>query len=342
MKRNIIILSLISFFVTAGLSYFIVEMLYKNNLKQSLNYLKDYSVSIVDSLAPEIKTSFSKSDDIGLLYSINKLSKFKNITESFILNKDLIVVIDNDSSKWNKKYPQSIYQNAVSAKSNLLATFPDFSGFLYSIPIDDTNTLCAIISAQNISAQLNGWKIKLYVFSFIVSLILAFFIYYLSKILFLIPFNKTKKSLSLKDKMPKTIYSQLIDMVMVDVSNLSNDLNAINDTSNLSKQLLAYVTEKYMYIQYEVFAVLDSNAKIIYCIDKNNILFGDKNINTHVFNATNNAVIIKNISTVLEKQEKISFSIDDIAINVIPVKNQEKTLIGIVIEAIKIQEIRNV
>ena len=271
-------------------------MLYKNNLKESLNALKDYSVSIVDSVAPEIKTSFSKSDDIGLLYSVNKLSKFKNITESFILNKDLTVVIHNDSSKWNKKYSEPIYQNAVSAKSGIVTPLPNSAGFLYSIQIDDANTLCVISSAQNILAGLNGWKIKLYAFSFVLSLIFSFCIYYMSKILFLLPFNKTKKALSMKDKMPKTIYSQLIDMVMVDVNNLSSDLNVASDNSNLTKQLLAYVAENYISVKSDVFAVLDSNAKIVYCLDKNSFLFKDKNLNTHIFNAINNAVIIKNIS----------------------------------------------
>jgi len=238
MKRNIIVLSLIVFFITAGISYFVIEILYRHNLKESMNYLKDYSVSVVDSVAPEIKASFSKSDDIGLLYSINKLSKFKNITESFILNKDLTVVIHNDSSKWNKKYSDPIYQNAVSAKSGMVIPLPNSAGFLYSIQIDDANTLCVISSAQNILARLNTWKIKLYEFSFVLSLIFLFFIYYLSKFLFLVPFNKTKKSLSLKDKMPKTIYSELVDMVMVDVNNLSSDLNNASDNSILQKNLL--------------------------------------------------------------------------------------------------------
>jgi hypothetical protein len=335
MKRNIIFLSLIVFFITAGISYFVIEILYRHNLKESMNYLKDYSVSVVDSVAPEIKTSFSKSDDIGLLYSINKLSKLKNITESFILNKDLTVVIHNDSSKWNKKYSEPIYQKAVSEQSGI-TPLSNSAGFLYSIYIDDTNTLFAVISAQNILAKLNGWKIKLYVFSFVLSLIFSFLMYYLSKFFFLVPFNKTKKALSMKDKMPKTIYSQLVDMVMVDVNNLSNDLNTINDNSNLSKQLLAYVAEHYMHIQYDVFAILDGNAKIIYCTDKNSVLFGDKNINTHVFNAVNNADIIKHISSVLEKQEKVSFKSENLKIEINPVKNEQKTFVGIIIEAIKI------
>lgn len=335
MKRNIIVLSLIVFFITAGISYFVIEMLYKHNLKESLNYLKDYSVSIVDSVAPEIKTSFSKSDDIGLLYSINKLSKFKNITESFILNKDLTVVIHNDSSKWNKKYNEPIYQTAFSSKEGIIP-LANSEGFLYPVQIDDANTLCVISSAQNILAKLNGWKIKLYVFSFVLSLIFLFLMYYLSKFLFLVPFNKTKKSLSLKDKMPKTIYSELVDMVMVDVNNLSSDLNVASDNSNLTKQLLAHVAEKYISLNSDVFAVLDSNAKIIYCIDKNNVLFGEKNINTHVFNAVNNADIIKHISSVLEKQEEISFESDNLKIEINPVKNEQKIFTGIIIEAIKI------
>ncbi len=337
MKRNIIFLSLIFFLITAGFSYFIIELLYNNNLKESKNTLKDYSVAFIDSAAPEIKAAFSKSDDIGLLYSISKLSKFKNITESFILNKDLTVVIHNDSSKWNLKYSQPVYQNAVSAKSAMLSVLPDSAGFLYSIPIDNSNVLCAVISYQTVETGLNAWKIKLYVFAFVLCLILFMFIYYVSKILFLVPFNKTKKALSMKDKAQKNIYSELIDMVMVDVNNLSSDLSAASDTSILAKQLLAYVAKNYVSVKSDVFAVLDCGAKTVYCFDEEGLLFKDKTKNTHVFNAVNNAGIIKHISAVLEKLEKVSFDADNLKIEINPVKNGDGILTGIIIEAFKLK-----
>lgn len=337
MKRNIIFLSLIFFLITAGFSYFIIGLLYNNNLKESKNMLKDYSVAFIDSAAPEIKTAFSKSDDIGLLYSINKLSKFKNITESFVLNKDLTVVIHNDSSKWNIKYSQPVYQNAVSAKSAALSVLPDSAGFLYSIPIDDSNVLCAVISYKSVEAGLKAWKIKMYVFAFVLCLILFIFIYYVSKVLFLVPFNKTKKSLSMKDKMRKTIYSELIDLVMADVNNLTSDLSAASDTSILAKQLLAYVATNYVSVKSDVFAVLDCGAKTVYCFDEEGLLFKDKNKNTHVFNAVNDAGIIKHISSVLEKLEKVSFEADNLKIEINPVKNGEGILTGIIIEAFKLK-----
>ncbi len=337
MKKHIIALAVISFIVSAAISYLAVEGLYRHDLKASMLELKGYGDSLIDWQAPEIKSAFSRSDDIGILYGINKLSKFKNVSESFILDSNLTVVIHNDSANWNKKYSQPVFENAAALKTNSVTPLNDNSGFLYSIPLDSGNTLFAMISSRGILESLNAWKIKLYIFAFVLSLIFCLLIYYCAKLLFLAPFNKIKKSLSMKDKIKKNMYSELIDMVMVDVNNLSSDLSAASDNSLLIKQLLAYILQNYISVQADVFALLDSNAKIVYCFDKAGLLFKDKNINTHIFNAVNNAVIIKNISDVLAKLEKVSFESDNIKIEINPVKNNDGILTGIIISG---QEIR--
>ena len=103
MKRNIIILSILSFLVSATILYLFVNIIYKERINYQIKAVKQNVISNIELTAPEVKTAFSKSDDISLLYSVEKISKINNVIETFIINKDLNIVIHNDSTKWNKK-----------------------------------------------------------------------------------------------------------------------------------------------------------------------------------------------------------------------------------------------
>ena len=102
MKKNIIILTILTFLCLSGLLYGFVEIVYNERVSLQETSSESNTVSFIELISPEIKTAVMKDDDIALLYSIEKLSKVKTVKEAFILDKDLNVVIHNDSSKWNK------------------------------------------------------------------------------------------------------------------------------------------------------------------------------------------------------------------------------------------------
>ncbi|MFA7675595.1 MAG: hypothetical protein WCY38_05965 [Endomicrobiia bacterium] len=327
MKRNIIILSMLCFVSLAVLMYFLVELVYINRLNKSINIAEDTSISLVDIISPEIKASFLKTDDISLLYSIERLSKIKNVIEVFILDKDLNISIHNDSSKWNKKYSDNIYVNAMASKNKLIQPFQSSYNVLYSLPINENATLCSIFSLNDIYNDFKIWKIKLYVFTFILSLIISICVYYLSILLFLRPFIKTKKYLSLNEKNKKTIYSELINMVTI--NNKTDDIDCKNDKL---KELLNYILKSYLQHSDDVFIVLDNTAKIIYCFDTDKVLLNKQDINIHIVNATKNIDIIQNISKIVENPESIvNIDIENLKVNLIPIKNESDNFLGILI-----------
>jgi len=318
---------MLCFVSLAVLMYFLVELVYINRLNKSINIAEDTSISLVDIISPEIKASFLKTDDISLLYSIERLSKIKNVIEVFILDKDLNISIHNDSSKWNKKYSDNIYVNAMASKNKLIQPFQSSYNVLYSLPINENATLCSIFSLNDIYNDFKIWKIKLYVFTFILSLIISICVYYLSILLFLRPFIKTKKYLSLNEKNKKTIYSELINMVAI--NNKKDDMDCKNDKL---KELLNYILKSYLQHSDDVFIVLDNTAKIIYCFDTDKVLLNKQDINIHIVNATKNIDIIQNISKIVENPESIvNIDIENLKVNLIPIKNESDNFLGILI-----------
>ena len=186
MKRNIIILSILFFLISATVLYFFVDIIYQERLGYQVNSVKQNIVSSIELTAPEIKTAFSKSDDISLLYSIEKISKINNVIETFIIDKNLNIVIHNDSLKWNKKYDDDFYKKVVSLPDVSVQNI-DLQTLVYSLPLNETSVLCVKFSLKSAYKSIESLKIKLFIYCFISSLLFLFIIFYLSKLLFLYP-----------------------------------------------------------------------------------------------------------------------------------------------------------
>ena len=216
MKKNIffVVFSLL-ILLSAGL-YFATEYIYTDRLNVNLNSLKDNSLSVIETISPEIKASYLKADDIALLYNIEKISKLSNISDAFIINKNMEVLIHNDSTKWNKKLDEQIYQNAVETPNKLIQNISNYK-FLYSLPINDNSTLCVTISLEKVFNEYTSFKIKLYIIFGIFVLLIIFLVSKLLKFFFLRPFNKTKQYLAITGNKKKTIYWELIDMARKDI-----------------------------------------------------------------------------------------------------------------------------
>ncbi len=332
MKKNIIILSFLFFLFSAFLISVLVEITCNDRLKTAVTAATDSAVSLIDVISPEIKTSFLKPDDIALLYSVERLSKMKNITEIFILDKDYNVVIHNDSSKWNKKYTDLISKNAVLSKTKLVQKMQLSNDVLYSVPINETSVLCTVVSLENIYDNFKIWKIKLYVFCLLLLSLITAAVYYMAKFFFLRPFNKAKKYLSLKEFNKKTIYSELVDMITRESDDVNSRLDDAGRFNQDLKELLNYILKSYLQHSDDIFAILDNSTKIIYCFDEDKILFEKQHLNTHIVNSTANAELIKNISLLIENPVNTkNMDIGNYKINIIPVKNEDDNLLGVLI-----------
>ena len=334
MKRNIIILSILSFLVSATILYLFVNIIYKERINYQIKAVKQNVISNIELTAPEVKTAFSKSDDISLLYSVEKISKINNVIETFIINKDLNIVIHNDSTKWNKKSSDNLLYKEIVSLQKVSIKNIDLKTLVYSLPLNETSVLCVKFSLKSIYKSMKSLEIKFYAYGFIISFLFSFIIFYLSKFLFLYPFNKTKKYLSINDTSSKTIYSDIVNMAL----NLDFKTEINSDDSSL-KHLIYTVFKSYISIRDEIFIVLDNKAKLIYCVDENNIILEKKEVGLHIVELTKNLNLIKNISSILEKPtDVINIDIETYKVNISPLKDDVDNFIGIIISANSIKD----
>ena len=328
MKRNIIILSVLSFLFCAALMYLFVEILYKERISIQSKSTQENIVANIELTAPEIKAALSKPDDISLLYSVEKISKIKSVQECFIINSDLNILIHDNSEKWNKKYDQDFYRELVKIKEMAIRNIDPYT-IVYSLPLNENSFLCVKFSLQSIYDSLKLWKIKLYVYGFIVSLLLMFIVYYLSKFLFLSPFNRAKKYLSLNNTTKKTIYYDIVKMALSYNGNVNED----DDNAVLKlKKFMNVLCKSYLSYSDEVFVVLDNNSKLIYCSDDNNVVLDGKTVGEHIVKLTRNSEILKSVSALLENpSDVINVDISTYKINITPVKDEDDNFVGIII-----------
>lgn len=328
MKRNIIILSVLAFLFSAALWYIVVEVLYKERISVQTKITQENIVSNIELTAPEIKAALSKPDDISLLYSIEKLSKIKSVQESFIIDTDLNILIHDNSEKWNKKYDQDFYRELVKIKEMAVRNI-DQNTIVYSLPLNDNSYLCVKFSLQSIYDSLKLWKIKLYIYGFIFSLLLVFVVYYLSIFLFLYPFNRAKKYLSLNNTTKKTIYYDIVKMALSYNGNANEDGE---NTALILKKFMNVICKSYLSYSDEIFVVLDNTAKLIYCSDDNNVVLDEKKVGEHIVKLTRNSEILKSVSWLLENpSEVINVDISAYKINITPVKDEDDNFVGIII-----------
>ena len=327
MKRNIVILSILSFLISATLLYFFVEIIYRERLSVQTKSEQENVVSNIELISPEIKTAFSKPDDIALLYSIEKLAKIKSVQESFIIDSNLNVLFHNNSEQWNKKYDQDFYRELVK-KKDMSVENVDQNTKLYSLPLNDTSSLCVKFSFENIYGSLKMWKIKLYVYGFVVSFLIMFFVYYLAKFFFLYPFNKAKKYLLTNNTTKKTIYYDIVKMALSYNSNTPTE----DDDNSYLKNFMNVLCKSYLSYSDEIFVVLDNKAKLIYCSDDNNVVLDEKVIGKHIVKLTRNSEILKSVSTLMENpNDVINVDISVYKINITPVKDDDDNFVGIII-----------
>lgn len=327
LKRNIFILTILSFiliFVTLCIS---INVCCNSMLKSSVENTKQNTLSYLKIASSEIKNNFAKADDIPLLYSTEYISKIKNISEVFITDKNLTILMHNDSSKWNKTLYGDIYTNAVNSNEQLIQQISN-DKILCSFPIDGNAIIFITLTFEDIINEYKLWKNKLYLYSLILSFVLSIILYLLCNILFLAPFIKTKKILTIQGNNKKTIYWELIDMAR------KNEVNYKKQEPDFLK-MFAEIIDKTNKEKSDIIAILDSNAKIIYSSQQKPEIFNCLKTNIHIMEATNNSEIIKAVSNLLETEDKTKgIELHDIQIKISSITNNN-FLSAIIIEKLK-------
>ena len=257
MRKNIFLITSISFILLLAVLYSFINVDCNTSLKNAIKDEQNNSLAYLAIAASELKSNYLKADDISVLYLTEYFAKIKNISEVFILDKDLTVVMHNDSNKWNNKMFGDIYDNIVKSTEQLTQQVNNKS-IIYSLPIDDTSFACFVLSFEDIINNYSVKKNKLYLYSLILSLIVSIIIYLLCYTLFLKPFIKTKQILTVQGNDNKTIYSELTDM--------AKEGNITKRNHKFQPQnILPVLLDKINSTKKNIAAVLDENANIIYC-----------------------------------------------------------------------------
>ena len=326
MRKNIFLITTISFILVFTVLYIFITFNYNTRLKTAIETEKQTTVSYLAIAVNELKNNYLRSDDISLLYSTEYFSKIKNISEVFILDKDSTILMHNDSNKWNKKLLGNIYNNVINSNEQLIQSI-NSDLILYSFPIDNTAFVCFVLSFEDIINNYSAWKNKLYLYSLVISLVISVVIYLLCYILFMKPFIKTKRILTLQNSNnEQTIYYELIDMVKQ-----GNFVKHEDENLNILPSLIDKLN-----VKNNILSVLDNKATVLYCSSAANKIFKLLKINIHIMEVTNNAEIIKAVSDLLENKNKETIlNVDNIQIKIEALFNTNKNLEGIIITEIK-------
>ena len=135
----------------------------------------------------------------------------------------------------------------------------------------------------------------------------------------------------------KTIYSDIVNMALS--CNKDQDFSIDKGIDNSLPNLLDTVFKSYVSLSDEIFIILDNKAKLVYCVDENNIILENKKIGLHIVELTKDSNLIKNISNILENpKDVINTDIGTYKINITPLKDDSDNFIGIIITGNSIKD----
>jgi hypothetical protein len=193
MKKNIIFLSLLSFVFICGIFYPLNKFLSKDKAKDLKTLTVERAKSSIKAITPYLNKAIENSNDTNLITYIEAAAKIENITTCFILNKNGKIIIHNNVREWNTEKDSNIYNKAIAQRIELLQQMSDENFLLFSEPIAKNCTLFCIFSIQKANKMAKYWEIKYYTICLLIAFLIAIAIYFFSKLLVLLPFNRTEK-----------------------------------------------------------------------------------------------------------------------------------------------------
>jgi hypothetical protein len=308
MKKSISIFSVFMFIITAIIFYFIAQVLYQDKEKSLISFLiEGTKISIHESVV-SLNNSLNNSDDIGVLISVQMLSKNPQISSVFMLNKEKTSIAQNNMPE-DLVENSDMYIKALNTQTELIQNISDKNKVLLSIPLYKENVLFCLISIKDALDKAKRWKMAYYGIAFIVDFLLIVVFYLLSKVFVLFPYNRKSKELQkTKDEMiNKETY--VSDIEKHDLENKELIYSLKNENNILSLVLIDNFKKK------SVFILLDALDNIVIAFDKTkkilkeNCKTGD---NIKAASDNNPAIISLIEKSKKNPNKKTECSIDDI------------------------------
>lgn len=332
MKKNVIALTITLFLLIGAIFYFLTGLLVKNKTSELESAISSKTKAIIQSNTSAINKSIENSDDIGLLINIEALVKFENISSVFILDSNNAVLIHNNTEEWNKQKKESIYDNAIATKKELLQKYDD-KYLLYSIPLKNENTLFCLISLQDTHEMAKYWKIKYFTIAAAALIIIILLIYIMAKVFIVAPFNRTKKALeNSTESLKNGKYNEITDIFASENEKFNTKIESLKDDnaslSEIVKHLSSSSGENYL-----TFIILNSQNNIVYAIDNTDkFLKPDFSEGSHILEALKNPQIIEAVNKSLENPGyEIIETIDNYKVSTLTIGNKE-SFVGTIVK----------
>jgi hypothetical protein len=335
MKKNIIFLSFFLLLFICGVFYPITNLLSKDKSK-NLEVLTVQRVkSALEVLAPYFNKSILNSDDINLITAVNDITKIENITNCFILDANGKVLIDNNTSQWNTEKNTVIYSNAIKNKMGLLQQIPGKETLLLSKPLVENNTLFCVISVQKANENAKRWKAKYYTIASFTAILIATAIYFLSKLLILMPFNRIKKSLENKfhGNANGASSNEITDIFDLERDKIASQTQILKDENESLSKIIEYL--QYLSAKDSLaFIILNSLNEVVYAYDNTKDILKDNfKKGSHLLEITKTHDLIQIVEEARENQEKeIKKFIKNYIVTAISISQKDR-VVGTVIKA---------
>jgi hypothetical protein len=306
MKKNIIFLSFFSLIIVCGIFYLPTEFLSKDKARDLEIITVEKAKSAIKAIIPYINKSIESSDDINLLTNIESIVKTENITTCFILDKNSKVIIHNNTIEWNTEKNSETYNNAVKQKTELLQQTFDKDLLLFSKPLIKDYTLFCILSIQKAKETARYWKIKYYTAAFFSAVLIVIPLYFLAKLLILMPFNRIKKTLEHKstEDIKEDEYNEITDIFLTEREKIAKKIKILEEDRESLIKIVEYL-QKASIKESSAFIILNSFNGVVFAYDATgNILKKDFEKDSHILEISKKPELVKIVVKANENPDK--------------------------------------
>ena len=120
------------------------------------NALYDRVKTVFDLSADDLSKAVRSRDDISMLIGVEKIMKIEDVSTVYVLDNGFKVLTHDKTSQWGKTYDDETDRNAVNAKKVLRQWTQ--GGYLFSVPLTSSSTLCVGISSQKMNEAAAGLR----------------------------------------------------------------------------------------------------------------------------------------------------------------------------------------
>jgi hypothetical protein len=334
MKKNIIFLSLLLLLFICGIFYNLINLLSKDKLKDLETLTIEKSISTIKILTPFFNKAIEVADDINLLTIIESVTKTENVTSCFILDKNTKVLIHNNINEWNTEKNSDIYNNAINQKTEFLQKLSNEKSVLFSKPLINNCTLFCTISTKQAQKNAKLWKIKYFTIGSVVVFCIIIILYFLSKLLILMPFNRTKKVLentSLQD-IKNSKYNEITEIFDMEREQITKKIKTLEENNKSFSKIIEYLQQESIKDALALI-LLNSFNEVIYAYDYTGNILGEKfKKGSHILETTENFNLVQIIVKANEaKGKEIRELLKNHTITAISINDNNK-IIGTIIK----------